>query len=334
MPTAMSPASFPAPLAASGAVLVALLAACSGNDGASKPPAGTPVVAAQVAPPRPGFAKRRHLHAQGKAAYATGDWDTCARLFEAAHDWADAGRCAAHMRDPERGLDDLRRALAHDVRELAQLRDDSELVPLRRDPRWQPMIAAASETLAVYRSAVNSELAQLAGVTTAASDPDEPPPELAVGPSFVPSLAAADEPPPSPAVFRQRCARVAEIVAAGGATIADDYLHAAVVYYRADTGDDATRAHELALAALDRDPDSDDVKWLVAATEDRRLKHEGKPQRFGTQFTISRGTRVLWNVDPSVSDSERERWSVPSLAEAIAGDAETATTTRIGEPPR
>jgi len=325
VPTAMPPVSFPAAVA----VLALLLAACSGNDAASKPPAGKAAAATQVASPRPGFAKRRHLHAQGKAAYATGDWDTCARLFEAAHDWADAGRCASHMRDPERGLDDIRRALARNVRELDKLRDDTELIPLRRDPRWQPMIAAATQTLAAYRSAVNPELEQLAGVTTAPSDPPiDPPPELAVAPSVVP----ADDTPASPAVFRDRRARVAEIVAAGGATIADDFLHAAVVYYRADSADDAARAHELALNALDRDPDSDDVKWLVAATEDRRLKHEGKPQRFGTQFAISRGNRVLWNVDPSVSDSERERWSVPSLAEAIAGDSETAATTRIGEP--
>jgi len=42
---------------------------------------------------------------------------------------------------------------------------------------------------------------------------------------------------------------------------------------------------------------------------------------------------VLWNVDPGVSDAERERWSVPSLAEAIAGEAQTPASLRAGDLP-
>src|SRR5262249_29469492 len=129
-----------------------------------------------------------------------------------------------------------------------------------------------------------------------------------------------------------RLPRVAEILSAGGAKLADDYLHAATVYYRADTAADAARAHELALTALERDPDSDEAKWLAAAAEDRQLKHEGKPQKYGTQCVMAGGRRDLWNVDPSVSDAERAKWSVPSLAEAIAGDAETTEALRVSEP--
>jgi hypothetical protein len=138
--------------------------------------------------------------------------------------------------------------------------------------------------------------------------------------------------PGAASLFASRRARVDEILAAGGATIAEDYLHAATVYYRADTAADAARARALALAALERDPDSDEARWIAAAAEDRRLRHEGKPQKYGTQHVMSSGKRTLWNVDPSVGDAEREQWSVPSLAEAIAGDAETTAALRMSEP--
>ena len=293
--------------------LALFLAACSGNGNdatgkalaaASKPPA--------VVPPRPGFAKRRALIAQGKVAFANGDWDTCAKQFEAAQSWADAARCVAHTRDIARGLEDLQRALARNSSDLDKLCSDPDLAPLQRDPQWQPILADATTKLAAYRGTVNVELEQLARADDA---PGQPPAH-----------------PVDARVFATRLPRVAEILAAGGATVADDYLHAATVYYRADTAADAARAHELALTALERDPDSDEAKWLAAASEDRRLKHEGKPQKYGTQFVTRGDKRDLWNVDPSVSDAERAKCSVPSLAEAIAGDAETAAALRVGEP--
>jgi len=298
-------------MSAAPAFLAALLlAACSGNgsDVASTPPSANKPLPAPS--PRPSFAKRRALIAQGKAAFANGDWETCARLFEAAHSWTEAARCVAHTRDTERGLEDMQRALARGWRELDKLCSDPDLAPLQRDPRWQAMVADATTTLSAYRNHVNRELEQLARTDT----PGQP-------------AHSAD-----PGTFAARRTRVSEILAGGGATLPEDYLHAATIYYRADTAADAARAHELALTAVERDPDSDEAKWLAAAAEDRRLKHEGKPQRYGTQFVTSDGKRALWNVDPSVNDAERARWSVPSLAEAIAGDAETTAALRLGDP--
>ena len=293
-------------------VLAILVAACSGNgnDVTSKALAATSKPPAAI-PPRPGFAKRRALIAQGKAAFANSDWDTCAKQFEAAQSWADAARCVAHTRDIARGLEDMQRAFARNLSDLDKLCSDPDLVPLQRDPRWSAMVADATAKLAAYRSSLNVELEQLART----GPPDHP-----------------SSPPTDPHVFAARLPRVAEILAAGGATLVDDYLHAATVYYRADTAADAGRARELAITALERDPDSDEAKWLAAASEDRQLKHEGKPQKYGTQFATTGGKHDLWNVDPSVSDAERAKWSVPSLAEAIAGDAETTEALRVGEP--
>ena len=302
----------------SAALIAMALVACSGNDAVTKPPPpareASPVIA-----PRPGFAKRRALIAQARLALGTGDWETCARLSEAAHSWVDAARCVVHSGDLERGLDDVQRALARGWRDLDKLREDPELAPLRRDPRWTTLLADATGKLASYHATINRELEHLVRADSPQGDAGRP-------------AARAPGPPIAPNVFATRRARVAEIVAAGGAKLADDYVHAATVFYRADTAADAARAHELALTALERDPESDEAKWLVAAAEDRRLKHEGKPQKYGTQFATSGGKRVLWNVDPAISDAERERWGVPSLAEAIAGDAETAAATRLGEP--
>ncbi|MEO7734929.1 MAG: hypothetical protein ABIY55_28500 [Kofleriaceae bacterium] len=288
---------------------VLLAAACSKPDAAASPPppasAAKAPAASVPASPRPGFAKRRTLSAQARIAAASGDWETCGRLFESAHAWSDAARCIVHTKDTGRALDDLQHAIARGTVELDKLQADPELAPLAHDPRWRPLIAEATARQAAYRGSLNAELEQLVHADPAGTEAY---------------------------VFASRRGRVREILAAGGATVADDYVHAAAIYYRADTADDAIRARELALIALERDPDSDEARWLAAASEDRRLKHEGKPQKYGTQFATAGGKRVLWNIDPAISDAERARWSVPSLAEAIAGDAETTGAVHAGAP--
>jgi hypothetical protein len=110
--------------------------------------------------------------------------------------------------------------------------------------------------------------------------------------------------------------RVNEILAAGGAKTSADYFHAAMVYQHGSTPAQAQRAHELALEAVALDSSNDTAKWLAAASEDRRLMYEKKPQKYGTQFTTSGAGWVLWEVDPTITDEERAQWNVPTLAEA------------------
>lgn len=115
---------------------------------------------------------------------------------------------------------------------------------------------------------------------------------------------------------QQRQHRTQQIFQAGQAKTAADYYHGAMIFQHGKTVDDFATAHRLALRAAELDPSNSEAKWLAAATLERELMTRGKPQRYATQFKRVDGRGVLYNVDESVSDEERARWGVPSLAEA------------------
>jgi hypothetical protein len=110
--------------------------------------------------------------------------------------------------------------------------------------------------------------------------------------------------------------RVLEIVEQGALKESADYFHAAMVLQHGDSPEDYKRAHELCLKAVDLDSGNEDARWLAAASLDRYLMSQGKPQLYGTQTRKVDGKWVLWNVDPSITDEERAKWKVPPLAEA------------------
>jgi len=99
-------------------------------------------------------------------------------------------------------------------------------------------------------------------------------------------------------------------------TALDFYEAALVLQHGNDTADFLT-AHQLALSAIKLG--NEDAKWLAAATLDRYLVRQRKPQKYGTQsFTNKKtGKRELYPVDPSVTDEERAKWNVPPLANAL-----------------
>jgi hypothetical protein len=116
----------------------------------------------------------------------------------------------------------------------------------------------------------------------------------------------------------ERRARVAEILAAGGAVTADDWFHAAMVYQHGGTAELSRRARELAQRAIAVDPTHNRARWLIAAATDRELVQLGRPQRYGTQFFVDNAGRwSLQPVDPAVTDEERAAWNVPPLAAAL-----------------
>jgi hypothetical protein len=113
-----------------------------------------------------------------------------------------------------------------------------------------------------------------------------------------------------------RRARVDAIVAAGGAHVGADYFYAAMIFQHGDAPSEIVRARELAGRAVALDGDFAQARWMVAASTDRELMYEKKPQKYGTQYVQRDGALVLYDYDPSVTDEERARWNAPPLAEA------------------
>jgi hypothetical protein len=92
----------------------------------------------------------------------------------------------------------------------------------------------------------------------------------------------------------KRRERVRQILDSGGAKVSADYFHAAMVFQHGEKVSDYQLSHNLALKAADFDPTNKLARWLAAASKDR----------------------VLYQVDPSVTDEERAKWNVPPLEQA------------------
>ena len=131
-----------------------------------------------------------------------------------------------------------------------------------------------------------------------------------------------------------RRTRVEELVDAGRVQGPDDHYHAAMIVQRGGTPEHSWRAHVLARTAADLGVEGASqwflARGLAAATYDRWLVQQGKPQRYGTQYQAREGRWELYEVDPSISDDERASWGVPPLHESIARAHERT----LVDPPR
>jgi hypothetical protein len=115
---------------------------------------------------------------------------------------------------------------------------------------------------------------------------------------------------------RVRRQRVEELVGSEALQDPEDYFHAAMVFQHGETLDDFWRAYELANRGAQLGHPN--CRWLTAAAYDRGLMNQGKPQKYGTQYT-SRDDKPyrLWDVDPTTTNEERAAWDVPPLTEAL-----------------
>jgi len=113
----------------------------------------------------------------------------------------------------------------------------------------------------------------------------------------------------------QRRDRVLEVMAQSESFSAEGYYHAACIMNHGDSPEDAEYAHTLALRSseLGHRP----ARWLAAASYDRWLMYQGKPQKYGTNYIYDGTQDRLWDVDPSTTDQERATWDVPPLAEQL-----------------
>jgi hypothetical protein len=291
--------TMPARYLAPALCALSLWLACSSTS--SPPPRSPPAVAAATAP-EPSRAERRALHGQGMAAYDHKDYAACAALLEQARDSYSAACCYSLAGNRDRAFALLSRAIDEGWRNPA-FEKDTDLVPLHDDPRWPKELAHFQARNAEHARSLNPELTRLY---------DEDQADRNAG-----SYEKIDWTKVTPRDQARR-KRVDEIIAAGGAKAADDYYHAAMVYQHGDSPDEIQRAHDLAVKAAELDPKHDAARWLAAASEDRKLMYEGKPQRWGTQYKKVDGKWVLWQVDPATTDEQRDEWNVPPLAEAQA----------------
>ncbi len=125
-----------------------------------------------------------------------------------------------------------------------------------------------------------------------------------------------------PSRDQHRLGRVLELMSEGNITLPEDCYRAALVLQHGNAVEHFIAAQQLARRAFDEGYSSKegepDPLWLSAAAEDRALVAQGLPQKYGTQY--SRFEDGTWSfstdIDPNISDEERRKMHVPSLAEA------------------
>ncbi len=125
----------------------------------------------------------------------------------------------------------------------------------------------------------------------------------------------------------QRRQRVTEIIAAGEAHAPEDFYYAALVLHHGGDTDEIRRAHTLAQQAAEMSYQP--ARWLTAATLDRWLMVQGKPQKYGTQIVPDGGRYRVWDVEPATRDSERAQWDVRPLEQQIRRAATLSKTEPI-----
>jgi hypothetical protein len=247
-------------------------------------------------------AARLAQRTQARAAHDRGDWTACAALFEQAERryeamdcYARGGRLDAAFAAAARVSDGELRGLPAD-----SWLTDADLATLRGDPRWPPLLAQMIARSAALRSALDAELAQIYADDQA--DRNE-------------TYEKIDWSKVTPRDQARR-KRVDEILAAGGARLAEDFYNAAMIYQHGESSAEIERAHGLALEAVALDPEHEAARWLAAASEDRVLLYAYKAQKWGTQYKKVDGHWIIWPVDPAITDAQRAAWGVQPLAAA------------------
>lgn len=112
---------------------------------------------------------------------------------------------------------------------------------------------------------------------------------------------------------RQRASKILE---AGGVRVAEDFLHATFIFQHGERLEHWAQAHLLARTAADLGHPR--ARYMVAASYDRWLMRQGRPQKYGTNSINDGGRARVWDYDPAVTDAERATWDVPPLAELLA----------------
>lgn len=116
----------------------------------------------------------------------------------------------------------------------------------------------------------------------------------------------------------ERRVKVQIELAAGRVRTSSDFFNAALVMQHGQSLEDIRMAHALATIAASLDASNRNAKWLKAASWDRMMSTQKKPQWYGTQYVRdSNGKWMLYVMDETaVTDEDRAALGAPSLAEA------------------
>jgi tetratricopeptide (TPR) repeat protein len=251
----------------------------------------------------------RALRAGAQTAAMQGKYARCAELLaraaeidpeESPKNAYDAACCLAKSGNSTRAFQKLQESLDRGFRDLEWLKRDPDLQTLHPDGRWNPLLERAQVKFDVYLKTINAELYQIFQDDQADRRP---------GPQGInwAEVTPRDE---------KRRLRVEKILDSGGAKASDDYFYAAMVFQHGHEIQDFQLSHQLALKAVELDPNNRAARWLAAAAKDRELMNLGKPQLYGTQYRMKDGRMELYQVDPTITDEERAKWNVPPLEEA------------------
>lgn len=115
-----------------------------------------------------------------------------------------------------------------------------------------------------------------------------------------------------------RRTEVREALMLGQLRTAKDFHHAAMIMQHGDALEDIRMAHALASVSAAMNPTDRSASWLIAASWDRMLMYQKRPQWYGTQYVRGDdGSWVLYQIDESaVTDQDRTKLGAPTLAEA------------------
>ncbi|MCY2959534.1 MAG: hypothetical protein NTY35_05150 [Planctomycetota bacterium] len=133
------------------------------------------------------------------------------------------------------------------------------------------------------------------------------------------------------AAIAARAERARSIADAGDLRTGRDHFRAAVVLVESNSPADWDLAANLGRKASEM---GEPLGLRVAAEAiDKDLVHQGRPQRFGTQFVWDARNQKwrLYPMDPATTDTERAAMGVPTYAELI--QAEVVTNARAGRKP-
>jgi len=110
---------------------------------------------------------------------------------------------------------------------------------------------------------------------------------------------------------------VADMLDKGLVKSGHDYYRAAMIMQHGTNSDDYEKAHELTKKALTNKQVHPMAPWLYAATKDRLLLSQGKPQWYGTQGVIWKKGKMTLNpkeIDTNaVAPKERIKYGAPSI---------------------